>query len=233
LTRSMPIVPVFCLMFAVIGNAYALMNGVPMRLGTVDNDGYNALSLGKSPEALRSFWVQMKVNEQMAKGKCITELPADWFTPPSDEGMQNSMTSVMGVFACNRMMVEKKFEEAAALMQHYMEIDTAIVGLHRNLMLCDMIYCELVGENRCEVVSEYLSREQKKFMKSMKKFPTVLRTEYVCALLDRYDPKKAEEIETQFEAVAKTYPYPSDIESERELMRHAKACASQREGETA
>ena len=223
--RSIPILPVLCLMFSVIGVAYALMNGLPMRFGTVDNDGYNALSLGRSKEALRSFWIQMKVSEQMAKGVSIADMPAEWFVPPSDMDMKNSMTAVMGVFACNRLMTEKRFAEALALMKHYMEIDTAIVGLHRNLMLCDMVYCELIGENRGDVVSELLGREQKKFMKAMRNYPAVLRTEYTCAMLDRYDPQKAERAEKQFELIAKTYPYESDIESERELMRDAKAHA--------
>ena len=122
------------------------------------------------------------------------------------------------------LMTEKRFAEALALMKHYMEIDTAIVGLHRNLMLCDMVYCELIGENRGDVVSELLGREQKKFMKAMRNYPAVLRTEYTCAMLDRYDPKKAERAEKQFELIAKTYPYESDIEANRALGGKYRIC---------
>ena len=231
LTQTVFLVPAVCAMFAIIGVAYALMNGLPMRFGTVDNDGYNALSLGKSQEALRSFWIQMKVSEQSIE-KPMAQLPAEWFVPPSDEGMQNSMTAVMGVFACNRLMAENRFSEALALMRHYLDIDTAIVGLHRNLMLCDMIYCELVGENHDDVVSSLLGKEQKKFMKAMRNFPTVMRTEYALVLLAQADLQKSEETEKQFEKIAKTYPYAGDIESERELMRYAKAVAEMRKGET-
>ena len=81
------------LMMVVIGGAFALMNGVPMRLGTVDNDGYNALSLGKNPQALRSFWIQMKANHAQALGQTLKDMPAEWFVMPSDEDMKNSMES--------------------------------------------------------------------------------------------------------------------------------------------
>lgn len=212
--------------FAVLGLALGAMNGIPMRLGGVDNDGYNALSLGKSPQALRSFWVQMKANEQIARGVRLKDMPEEWFTVPDEAGMKNSMTAVMGVLACNRMMDAHDFTRAAELMARLWEMDTALTGLHKNLMICDRIYCELIGQNRQEVVDSLLTGEQKKFIKSMKTFPTVLRTEYAYALLGRKDEAGAADWQTKFEKVAKTYPYPSDMESERELMQIAREKAN-------
>ena len=60
-------------------------------------------------------------------------------------------------------------------------------------------------------------------MKSMKKFPSVLRTWYAYALLAERDGEKARKIKDQFEKCAKSYPYPSDIASERELMERVEA----------
>lgn len=50
------------------------------------------------------------------------------------------------------------------------------------------------------------------------KYPSVLRTEYVYALLAEQNPKKAEKLMAQFRQCAKSYPYPSEIEGERQLM---------------
>ena len=77
--ENVPFLSTVMLMFAVIGFILALMNGVPMRLGTVDNDGYNAFALIRNAEAMRSFWVQMKTNEQIAKGVRPKDLPDEWF----------------------------------------------------------------------------------------------------------------------------------------------------------
>ena len=206
------------MIMVLVGIAFAVMNGVPMRLGTVDNDGYNAFSLRKDPESRYSFWFQMKVNDQISKGVRLKDMPEEWFLVPTDEEMKNSMVAVQGVFACNRLIDERKFEEADLLMQHLLSIESGIVGLHRNLMICDRLYCELIGENRTEVVDEMLTKEQKKFMKSMKTFPTVLRTEYAYELLSKGSVKKAEKIKSQFEKMALKYPYPSEIQAERELM---------------
>ncbi len=215
------IVSVILMMMVLIGIASAVMNGVPMRLAAVDNDGYNAFSLRKDPQAVYAFWLQMKVNGQISKGFRLKDMPDEWFEAPSDEEMKNSMVAVQGVFVCNRLMDEQRFEEADRLMEHYLSIDTGIVGIHRCLMICDRIYCELVRENRTEIVEEMLSKEQKKFMKSMKTFPSVLRTEYAYELLGKKNGKEAEKIRRRFEKIALKYPYPADMESERELMDYA------------
>lgn len=209
------------LMFGVIGFLFAVMNGVPMRMGTVDNDGYNAFSLGKNPDALRSFWIQMKINEQISRGIRLKDMPGEWFAVPSDQEMKNSMVAALGVFACNRLMDQGRFGEADALMAHMLEIDSGMVGIHRNLLICDRIYCCLISEDPREDLDRMYDKEQKKFMKSMKNFLTVIRTEYVYALLAEKDERKAEGLRQRFDKYARSYPYPSEVQGERELIEVA------------
>ncbi|MBH1939752.1 M50 family metallopeptidase [Mobilitalea sibirica] len=221
LSRDTGIVFPLFMMLAVIGVVFAFMNGIPLKLGTVNNDGHNIISLGKDKEALRSFWIQMKANGLIASGHRLKDMPDEWFEMPSQEAMKNSMTSVMGVLACNRLMDEMKFEEAEQAYEKLLHMDTGIIGLHRNLMVVDLIYCELIGENRQDRLDDMLDQEQKKFMKVMKKFPSVLRTECVYALLAEKDDAKASQIKARFEKMAKNYPYPSEIDGERELITYA------------
>ena len=211
----------FLLIFAVIGFVAALTNGVPMQTGTINNDGYNALAISKSNEALEAFWVQLKFAEQNSNGLRIKDMPAEWFEVPTDESMKNSIVATRGVYACNRLMDEEKFSQADALMKHILEIDSGIIGVHRNLLICDRIYVELIFENREDVIKNMLTKEQKKFMKAMKSFPSVIRTEYALALFFEKNKAKAERIKKEFEKVAKTYPYAHEIDSERDLMKIA------------
>ena len=209
------------LMFSIIGFASALMKGVPMRMGTVDNDGYNAWALNRNPDAMRAFWVQMKANERISKGVRLKDMPDEWFEMPTDDAMKNSLVATIGVFACNRLMDAHRFEAAHALMTRLLCMDSGMVGLYRNLLICDQIFCELIAQKRDQRIRTKMSKDQKKFMKSMKTFPSVIRTEYAYALLWEKDLEKAEKIKERFEKCAKTYPYPSDIQSERELIEIA------------
>ena len=216
-TTSLSFLSTIMLMISVIGFIIAIMNGVPMRMGMVNNDGYNVFALTRNRDALRSFWLQMKMNEQITKGIRLKDMPDEWFLIPSDDEITNSMVAVMGVFACNRLMDIQNFEEANKTMSHLLEIESGIVDIHRNLMICDRIYCELINGNAADVVELY-TKELKKFMKLMKKFPTVLRTEYTYALLSEGDALKAEAIKAEFERCVKSYPHPNEVVAERELM---------------
>lgn len=208
----------FCLLTAVCGVISALLNGIPMHMGTIDNDGYNALSLGKSQEAMEAFWLQLTINDQLMQGKRLKDMPEEWFRVPTDEAMKNSMVVAVGAAACNRLMDQKRFAEADALMAHLLEIESGMVDLHRNLLIADRMYCEMLGQNRRDTVDAMYTPAVKKFMKSMKNYPSVIRTQYAYALLAEGDAKKAQSLLTRFEKVAKTYPSPGDIALERELL---------------
>lgn len=217
------------MIFAVIGLAFALMNGLPVKMGPVNNDGRNALDISRSGEATRAFWIQMKVNEQISKGIRLKDMPDEWFAVPSEESMNNGIIATIGVLACNRLMDQQRFEEADKLMKQLLARKSGIVGLYRNLMVCDRMYVEMISENRQEVLDGMRSKDQLKIMKAMKKYPSVLRTEYVYALLTERNPEKAKKAAAQFDQCAKSYPYPSEIEGERELMALAEKTKKERE----
>ncbi len=215
---------------AVIGFAFALINGLPVRMGTVNNDGRNALDMLESREAVRAFWLQLKVTEEIARGKRLKDMPEEWFAVPSDESMKNGIIAVTGVYACNRLMDQHRFAEADALMARLLMQENGIVGLHRGLLVCDRMFIELIGENRPEVLHAMRTAEQMKLMKSMKTSPSVLRTEYAYALLGENDPGKADGILGQFEKCSASYPYPCEVEAERELLEIARGVFSERQG---
>lgn len=221
--RSM--VSFFLFGIVIIGLPLAFMNGVPMKTALLVNDGYNMVSIGKSEEAMRAFWIQLNANKEMSKGVRVKDMPQEWFSMPSDEGMKNVMVAAVGFFACNRLMDEHRFKEAHAGQEHLLELESAMVGVHRNMLICDSIFCELLAEKREDKLAKMNDKELTAFRKSMQTNPSILRTEYAYALLYEKDEKKAKQIMEQFEKCALTYPYQCDIESERELIEIVqKAC---------
>ena len=212
-------------MAAAAGFLLALTNGIPMRTSQISNDGLNALSLGKNPEAMRAFWIQMKVCEKISLGVRLRDMPDEWFVPASDEAMKNGIVVVPAVFACNRLMDAQQFDEAERMMRRLLGLQTGMAGLHRSLMLCDLLYIHLVTGQHGDIPAQLVSPQQKQFMKRMRQFPTVLRTQYAFALLHEHDTAKAERCLRLFERCAASYPCPGDIASERELMDTARAAA--------
>lgn len=212
-------VRLFFVVQALIGLIYALLNGIPMDVGDICNDGKNTLSMHKDPEALRSFWIQMKVNAEQAKGVRLKDMPEEWFTMPTDGQLQNGMTAVLAVLHENRLIDEHRFSEAAELMDELNAKQTSIMALHKNLFLCDRLYCALVlGEDAEPYLTRWNSKPMQAFRKQMRDFPGVLGTEYAVALLIEKDRLKAEAVRLRFEKRCESYPYSGEVESTKELI---------------
>lgn len=216
--QNNPIEFIIYVAIVVIGVAFALTNGIPMQVGPISNDGHNALSLGKNPKAMQAFWLQLKVNNEQAKGKRLKEMPESWFPVPADEDMDNGLIAALGVFRVSWLMDQLQLEEVAEYIENLLSKGTGIIGLHRSLLINERIYCELVVKDNVSEAIYLHNKEHEKFIKSMKNTPSVIRSEYAYALLAEKDEKKAEELLAHFEKVAKTYPYPREIEGERELI---------------
>lgn len=212
-----------------VGLGIALMNGIPLHMGVMDNDGMNVVTLRRDAEAMRSFWIQMKVNELQTQGVRLRDMPEAWFALP--EKMDDAMTAALGVLACNRLMDAHQFDAAAALMAR-MTRCTAMAGVHRAMMACDMEYLALISRGKAARETARTAVQQK-IMKQMKDFPSVLRIEYACALLKEGDRAGAERIRARFEKLAGRYPYPGDVQSERELMDIAARAALEKTDEYA
>lgn len=225
LCREIPYISIFFLIISIIGVTFALINGIPMQMGVVNNDGYNAMSLGKSMAAIHSFWVQMKTNEMLAKGVRVKDMPEEWFSMPEDTDLMNGITATMAVFYANRLMDSHCFAEVSALIDTLISKETAIVGFYKEMLVCDRIYCALISGSDTEIteiIEKLYTKAHKQFIKQMHNNLSVIRTKYALALLYEKDRHKAELMQKQFEKYAKKYPYVCDIESERELMEIAR-----------
>lgn len=201
---------------AVMGVILALSNGIPLRMGMVDNDGRNALSLDKNPVALRAFWIQLKCNAMLSYGVRLKDQPEEWFAKPIEQA-DNPLVATIAVLRCNRLMDAHEFRQADVEMAELVRM-SSIPGIYSLMLQCDRLYCELIGENRPDVVQRMRTKQLMKFRKSMNTQPSIQRLAYAEALLLDRDQAKAADLRRRFEQIALSYPYQCEIASERELM---------------
>lgn len=203
--------------FAIVGFGYALMNGIPMSAGEVDNDGKNALYLGKNKKALKAFWVMMKINALNTDGVLLTQMPKEWFVMPEDSDLNNSLVASTGIFRANRFMYEHDFDNAKSVYEHLLEKSDALPGIYKVFAKLDLLYIEIIGENRKEIVEKYWTKETKGIIKSMKNNPGIIRVKYVYEKSHGMNDE-AEKTKSMLDKIEKDYPYPREIEAEKSLM---------------
>lgn len=205
--------------FALIGFLSAMINGIPMQIGLVNNDGYNILSLGRDAHAQRAFWAQLRINELMTDGVRLRDMPEELFRMPEDADMSNPINNAISVFACNRLVDRHEFEEAKQAIDAVFK-NRSVMGIYKNMLVCDLTFCRLVtGET--EAAAMLMSEPQKKFMEMMKNNPSIIRTWYAYYLIYAKDSAKSAEYKDKFSKTVSAYPYRGEAESETELVKIA------------
>lgn len=208
--------------FVLFGVIFALLNGIPFASSTISNDGANAIALESNPKANRAFYLQMKMNAMLSEGVSLSGMPQEWFTVPDDADMENPLIATIGVFACNRLMEQHRFTDMEQLIVHFMSIPNGINDIHWQLLKCDLLFVRLLAGKQGELITSLLDKPIRKVMKTMKDFPSVIRTQYAVSLLHEQDENKAEKYRRHMAEIADSYPYHTDIMHENDLMILAK-----------
>ncbi len=198
----------------IIGVVTALTNGIPMQVNNINNDGYNVLELKRNQKATYAFWFQLKIASLQAFGYRFKDMPID-FKISDDRDLDNCLIAMQQALYCNYLMDKHEFDETLELLNTLIN-KKGINGMNKYLLDLDRIYIELFNHHFDNVKVLY-TKELQKFMKSMKKCPSVLRMQYTYALLYENNKDKADKIQAKFNNI-KSYPYPGEMVSERELM---------------
>ena len=207
---------VFGMLFAVgIGNV--LLNGIPMRIGGVSNDGNNALVLGKNKKALRAYWLQLYVNGLLSEGERYKNMPEEWFFVPSGEDLFDPMICTVGVMKYNYYFDTHEFDKAETVAK-YMLHAPGLLGLHRNELSCELLFLKIFRGAEPSEINELYTRELDKYIKATANYVSRRRLAYAYQLLYRKNITMAQKCLLVFEKTVKTYPYSSEIENEKEII---------------
>lgn len=218
LLSSMSLVSLVLFLNAIISFVIALTNGLPLDIGGISNDGMNALHLSASNDARLAFKNQLLMSAAQASGLSLSEMPSEWFSLPEGADMQNVHCASVAVFSVNRVLESGDYLLAEREIDSLLKSNYNVIGLHRSLLKCDLIFLRLVNNGRNAEISSLLTVEQQKFIRSMKSLPSILRTEYAIAIIRDNDAEKGEKIKNNLAKIAKKYPYPTDIKTEMVLI---------------
>ncbi len=207
-------ISLFLYILIVIGIVTAITNGVPMQVNNINNDGYNALALKDNRKAIYAFWFQLKIAQLQADGYRYKDIPIE-FKISDDNDLDNCLIAMQQALYCNYLMDIHEFDEALRLMNILVD-KKGINGINKYLIDCDRIYCELLHDNIHNAQALY-TKDFQKFIKSMKNYSAVLRTQYCYAIGVENNQNNADKLQTKINHI-KHYPYIGEINSEIELM---------------
>lgn len=204
-----------------IGVILAIINIVPLRVGGVANDGYNIILLKRDKNSRYAFYRQLKVNALLAKGTRIKDMPEEWFNLPEGADLNNPIMAAIACMKGSYYQDKKDFERAKEEFNYALENCNNLLGIYKNEIHCELLFYEILGDKNLDKINELFTKELKKYIKVSKHSISKKRLLYAYELLINKDENAAKKYLSEFEKLAKTYPYKGEVEGERELIQWA------------
>ena len=126
--------------WAMLGLYLGLVNGIPLKIQGMPNDGYNALCLRGDKAAQRAIWAQLAINAAQIEGRRLKDLPAEWFELPGGAGPDDPLKGAVWVCRYSRLLDEGRYEDAAALRARLLGSGARLAAVHRYSLEVDQAF---------------------------------------------------------------------------------------------
>lgn len=214
--ESLPGVSAVLVGVGIAGFYLGLVNGVPMKIGGMPNDGFNALTFGKDRASGRAFWAQLAINAAQIEGKRLGEIPAGWFDLPGDTGPDDPLKGAVWVYRYGRLIDQGRYSEAEALGARLLE-QGRLAGVHRYALEADQGFFRLLEGRTREGLDILNRREIKAYLKQMKGNPGTVLVQYGAALAAGR-AKEAAGLRERLVKELAAWPYPGDAAAVRQQL---------------
>jgi len=209
------------IILAAMGAASGLLNILPFR-GSIQNDGYNTLTIAGSDIIRHAFWVVLNVNAELTKGCRFRDIPAADFDfldrDISDSDRKNALLVNAEVYRFARLMDRREFKEAKAFAEHLLGATDQILEVQKKEFLCELLFLELIGACRKEEVDRLYTEEIKEYIKASSFSVGGPRLLYAYAKLFLHDDTEAAKAREKYEESCLSFPFEGEITMNSELI---------------
>lgn len=208
------------MMMVIVGLFLAVVNGVPMRPGGMQNDGMNILMLYRKPEKRKDLMHQLQIASAATEGKRASEMPAEWFDSDPMDDPKDLIRLASRLNHQARLIDEGRFVEAHAavadLLAHFDELPQIV----RFELAGEYVFTELLTTGRKEIVEKYWTKKQADYVKASAKFSSAKqRILFAYALYAENDADKARQIYRDTLRLQDDYLIAGEVRSDLALMK--------------
>lgn len=203
-------------LFAAAAFMIAVINGVPIKINGMPNDGRNIMTLMKEPAARTAVYKNFLANAKLYSGERMENLPELVFGTEEEKKTEHgtALTLTEGTF----YMYRRQFERAEEIFRAVAEDENAVLVYYMEAK-CELLFCMIMRGAEREEIDGIYDKELQKYIKSTGKVMiTRKRLMYAYYLLAEKSPEKAA---AEYEAalkMEKTYPSRGEYLSETELI---------------
>lgn len=171
LTCDMPMwLEMLCMMMTIVGLFLALVNGIPMRPGGMQNDAMNILTLYRNPQKRKDFIRQLQIAAEVTAGKRLIEIPAEWFDADKVDDYKDLLRLASRMNYQARLIDEGRFMDAQLSVEDLVEHFSELPMLAQQELAGEYVFTELLTKGRKEVIEKYWTKQLEQYVKSSARY---------------------------------------------------------------
>ena len=137
----------FLAIFSFFGICCALLNGIPMKVSGIGNDGYNLLHLEREPENKRFLYCILAVNARLQSGERIDSLPEEWFAATGAPDWSNGLEANWRLMGATRLLAQHRWQEVYDELSAALSSEDRIMKIMLMELKCELTYaCLMLGK---------------------------------------------------------------------------------------
>ena len=214
----------FFLMMTFVGLYLVVVNGIPMCVNGISNDGFNILTLWRHPEKRRFFVRLLQATGKQSMGIRPQEMPQDWFEDiPLHEG--SDLFEMLNRTLYMTLLEDTgRYEEARMVSEELASMGNHLPMLYHMEVGSERVMLELLTSNRKSVVDQIWTKKLEKYTQANSKFsPMKLAVLHTYALLYDHDIEKANEYKRQLEERKHDFVMPGEVLTAMAMIDAGKA----------
>lgn len=195
-----------------------LVNGIPMKLNGISNDGYNIIYLNHNLLSKRAIVLQLRSNALIQNGMRPKDMPDEWYEWRTDVDFKNPLEVSIPLMYASKLIDQMQFEDAYKAFSELYSHKGEIIQLYVNEVACELAFCALITGHR-EHAEELLDPIQRKYIDTYKKvMSSKLRLLCAIALYLDNDIGKAKDIYQTLSTDQDKYLLQGEVKSDLTIM---------------
>lgn len=211
---------VYPVMMAIAGFGLAALNGIPININGMPNDGMQAVMLRKNMVTKRVLFTLLKAYALVQNGIRPRDLPAEWFDCELDKENVNPLVVNILAMKVGVLLDRMEWEEARELCAALLEKENHIPVIFLYEFRCEYVFTLLVTGEKAKAAEIYADKTLQAYIRQTQEImPSRQRLLCAVSLLLDNDRAKAEEIAAKVERNREQYISLGEAISELEIMK--------------
>lgn len=213
-----PFAYIFFGVIALIGLYFIIVNGVPMCISGLPNDGYNMLKLRHNEKSREAFASVLRLCVLLSEGVRPRDIPLSIFQNPEEVDFSQPIQVNLLLGYASTLMDMGRYDESERIFLEIIEREKKI-KIFVLESKCELS-CLLMMRGETDEASSLIDEKELKMVKSMSgSMSSKQRYLFFRALHCEEDRKKAEEIYNTVDSRRNNYLIKGEVDMDLEMMR--------------